>query len=566
LEQNIAFITYETPFAPGGGIAAVMSHLPIAVQTASKIPTFVITPFHFNIKKTSQLEPEMKILSSFEVAFDQRNILVDILLLQKDVSWIFLKPREKNPLRYHFFSGQKHPYDLSPDEMGNRPSLIKDALLFGSAASSSLKEISPECEWTILLQDWEAATTSLFLSSSDEDKNIPNSYLTLHNSYDNGLDQRMIEIAGLERAIPRFDTVLECAIPRVKDPIFTVSEQFALDLSNEIFQAEIMVPHIIGNLTKRLYGVNNGPFVDLQIPADIYQAGLEGDHSLFALWKDQNRKRALQLIDNLSPSKSEPVWGNVAKFRHTSLPWFVMAGRDDSRQKGYELACLAVDQFLDNGGNACFIFLPIPGDEGLPGIHFIRDLADKYPAFVLGFPFFFREGYLPTLRGATYGMMPSYYEPFGMANEFFLNGVSCLGRATGGIVQQIVPHRNVISFSDAAAEKSNRWHKPGSPPTGFLFREPNEISGRLDDWLTLNRADYAVGDKKLDRLHQRKQLDLIKSMSEEMRKCIEDAVDLYVSEPELYFESTIHGASFISENFLWKKSAKKYLEKISIKP
>jgi glycogen synthase len=565
LEQNIAFITYETPFAPGGGIAAVISHLPMAVQSASKIPTFVITPFHFNIKKTSQLESEMKILTSFEVTFGQKNIPVDILLLQKEVGWIFIKPHEENPLQYHFFSGQKHPYDLSPDESGNKPSLIKDSLFFGSAASLALKKIFPESDWTILLQDWEAATTTLFLPSSDEDKNIRNYYLTLHNSYDSGINQVILELAGLEKTIPKYDTVLECALPRVKDPIFTVSEQFALDLSSEVFQAEIMVPHIIGDLSERLYGVNNGPFVDLQIPADVYQAGLERDYSPLSTWKDQNRERALQLIDNLSPSKSEPVWGDVTEFMHADFPWFVMAGRDDSRQKGYELACLAVDQFLGEGGKACFIFLPIPGEEGLPGIQFVRDLAVKYPAKILGFPFLFREGYFPTLRAATYGMMPSYYEPFGMANEFFLTGASCIVRATGGIVQQIVPHRKIISFSDAAAEKSNRWHKPDTPPTGFLFREADEVSGRLDDWLILNRADYSIGDIKHDRLNQRKELDLIRSMAEEMRLCIEDAVNLYNSERRLYFESIIHGASFITKNFSWERSARKYLEKISLK-
>ena len=34
-------------------------------------------------------------------------------------------------------------------------------------------------------------------------------------------------------------------------------------------------------------------------------------------------------------------------------------------------------------------------------------------------PFIFVEGYRAALQGAAFGVMPSLYEPFGMANEFY---------------------------------------------------------------------------------------------------------------------------------------------------
>ena len=562
MHKNIAFITYETPFAPGGGIAAVMSYLPHAVQSQSHIPTFVITPFHFNIDKTSRLESEMDTLATVEIKFDSKLFKVDINIFHKDVNWVFLKPHRKKSNPNPFFGGENHPYHVPVVEIGDQPRLLRDALFFGKAASAALAEICPTCSWTLLMQDWEAATTALFLPQSQVDLNFTNTYLTLHNSYDNGVNQKAFKVAGVENLREKGNTVLECTLPLVEDPIFTVSDQFALDLSGEIFQSEIMIPHIVEQLSPRLYGVNNGAFIERKIPDPVFLAGIDGDYSPLSEWKEKNRSQALKIIGAFSPSKSEPIWGDVNKFLRGEFPWFVMAGRDDSRQKGYELACLAIDKFLNDGGQACFIFFPIPGDEGLKGIQFIQDLAMKYPAHVLGFPFLFRDGYFPIMQGATYGMMPSYYEPFGMANEFFLNGVSCIGRATGGIIQQIVPDRKARSFNDAVSSRADRWHSPESLPTGFLFRESDGIPSALDDWIKINAADYVIDDGGLNRLEQRKELGLINAMSSEMSLCIEDAAHLYETNRNKYLEYIINGASYISANFSWEKSANKYLEKI----
>ncbi len=413
-----------------------------------------------------------------------------------------------------------------------------------------------------MMQDWEAATSALALVQSPENRKNHLVYLTLHNSYDNGVNRDILEAAGIKNLPNKGETILECALPLVGDPVFTVSDQFALDLSGEIFQSKIMIPHIVKQLSPRLHGINNGAFINRQIPDEAFEAGKDGDYSLLSDWKDKNRSQAINIIDGFSPSKEEPIWGNLHKFSQSEFPWFVMAGRDDSRQKGYELACLAVDDFLKDYGQACFIFFPIPGDEGLRGIQFIEDLALKYPSRVLGFPFLFREGYFPIMRGAAYGMMPSYYEPFGMANEFYLNGVSCIGRATGGIIQQIVPNRQARSFNEAVSKRSDRWHASGSLPSGFLFREADEFTSILDDWKKINAADYSLEHGGRDRLHQRGALPLIKAMSSEMSLCIKDAAHLYETNQEIYLQYIISGASYISTNFSWEKSANKYLEKI----
>ena len=564
MDKHIAFITYETPYAPGGGIAAVMAHLPQAVQSVSQIPTFVITPFHFKIEKTSRLEADMDTIATLDINFYSKQITVEVKYFHEQVGWIFLKPILPKSNSFQLFSGARHPYDVHSAASTNQSSLLRDSLFFGKAAAGALTKICPDCEWTVLLQDWEAATCALAFKQNNANKTIQSSYLTMHNSYDSGINQEILADAGLENLAIKGNTVLETALKLVQYPVFTVSEQFALDLSSEIFQSEIMIPHITRQVSPRLYGINNGPFIKRQIPEQVFRAGLEDDIKPLSEWKDLRRTQALKIIRSFTPTSEEPIWGDITKFSGAGLPWFVMAGRDDSRQKGYELACIAVDEFLEQDDQACFIFFPIPGDEGLKGIQFIQDLALKYPARVLCFPFLFREGYFPILQGATFGMMPSYYEPFGMANEFFLNGISCMGRATGGIIQQIVPYRDAQSFTNAVSIRSDRWHSTQASPSGFLFREEDGIENALDDWKAINAADYSINKPGKNRLKKREELTLIKSMASEMSSCINDAVLLYTSDREKYLEFIISGISYIGDNFSWEISAQKYIDKVRI--
>ena len=428
----------------------------------------------------------------------------------------------------------------------------------------ALVKICPDCDWTVFMQDWEAATCALTLEQYNAHKTLHSSFLTMHNDYDCGINQEIFADAGLENLPIKGNTVLENALKLVQDPVFTVSEQFAIDLSSEIFQSEIMIPHITRQVSPRLYGINNGPFIKRQIPEQVFRAGLEDDITPLSEWKDLKRTQALKIIRSSAPTAEEPIWGDITKFYGAELPWFVMAGRDDSRQKGYELACIAVNEFLEQDNQACFIFFPIPGDEGLKGIQFIQDLAMKYPERVLCFPFLFREGYFPILQGATFGMMPSYYEPFGMANEFFLNGISCLGRATGGIIQQIVPYRDAQSFTNAVSIRSDRWHSIQASPSGFLFREEDGIESALDDWRVINAADYSLKKSGKNRLEQREKLTLVRNMASEMCTCINDAVHLYTSDRVKYFEFIISGISYIGNNFSWEISAQKYIDKVKI--
>ena len=77
--------------------------------------------------------------------------------------------------------------------------------------------------------------------------------------------------------------------------------------------------------------------------------------------------RALEQLRNPLPD-AVTLWGDREAFCTQDGAWIVMAGRDDPRQKGYDVAAAAVDAYLAEqatGPLACrFLFFPIPGYEG----------------------------------------------------------------------------------------------------------------------------------------------------------------------------------------------------------
>lgn len=562
MDKKIAIVTYETPFAPGGGISAVMAHLPRALQEVSQNPVIVVTPYHINLGKTTSAESKMETIGTVKVSFNTERYSTQILRLNQDIDWIFIRPAGKPKGEPYFFAGQRHPYDVNIEDDGNTNYLLRDSLFFCQAAISVLNTIDERTFWTILMQDWETAPVSLVIHSLGiEDQHT--CFLTLHNTYDMQLtDEDLLKLKIDPGAYPG-ETVLQRSLPLIQDPIFTVSQQFALDISSEVMLSSVMAPQITTKIAPRLMGINNGTFTYLAVPKEIISA--TGDENYIPLqeWKSNKRENAYQALDEIGISEDTPIWGDLKKFVRDDAPWFVMAGRDDSRQKGYDLACNAIAQYISDGGRGRFLLFPIPGEEGLPGIRFLKKLANRNQESVLVLPFIFREGYFSVLQGATFGLMPSYYEPFGMANEYYLNGAACIGRATGGISQQVIPYRNARSFTKSVQVRSDRWHEPETHATGFLFRERDEISLLTDDWQAINSAKYNAFGGSPDRLEQRMDLLLFQDMTNAFRTSLEDATELYMSGINQYYKMVFNGIEYITKNFTWSDTAKTYNQIIS---
>ena len=206
---------------------------------------------------------------------------------------------------------------------------------------------------------------------------------------------------------------------------------------------------------------------------------------------------------------------------------------------------------------ACFFFFPIPGDEDFAGLSFLRDLALELPRSVAAFPFRWVEGFAATLRGASFGLMPSFYEPFGMANEFYLNGTLGIGRATGGIVQQIVPLRGCASFSLAAEAIVHQWHSWSSRPTGLLYREAVAPADVIAGWRRINDARYARTQHATERLPSRRDLPLFQGMVAELCGALADGCAL-TKQPQAYGRMLVEGVRHIETAFSWARAAREY--------
>jgi glycosyltransferase involved in cell wall biosynthesis len=354
-------------------------------------------------------------------------------------------------------------------------------------------------------------------------------------------------------------TILQRALPLTELPVFTVSEQFAHDLTEDVLQTQVMAPQLQLTLKPRLVGIDNGPFADLAVDARALVEAEAGNFAPLTEWKASHRQAFLTALEKLKPGDDQPLWGDMAQFDKDGSPWFMLAGRDDPRQKGYDVLARAAELFLEEKGKARFLFFPIPGDEGLAGLGFLKKLAERFPESVLVFPFLFREGFIGALRGATYGVMPSLYEPFGMANEFYLNGTVCVGRATGGIIEQIAPWRAAASFGRQVYERSARWHVDSAPPTGLLFREKDGLPSEADDWRAINAASYDRSGSGPDRVEERSAYPLFQSMADELHLALIDAVGLAREQPPQYFRLLTAGIRHISQNFSWNRAALEYV-------
>ncbi len=459
MAEKLVFISYETPYAPCGGIAAVMGRLPGYVQAAAGLETIVVTPYHHRIQKTRSLLLEWVGAVEVETAAGPSPVEIGRLVDKNGLAWYFLKAQDQA-----FFAGERHPYDVAKTQQEIGTILQRDALFFGAALALALPVIDSQAHWTLLMQDWEAATVTLALGRKRSRYGL---FLTLHNSYDSGgVSEDRLAAVGID---PRYckgpagatqASVLERVMELTRTPIFTVSKQFAADLVQDPIQARVVAPHLQAQLQKRLYGIDNGPFANLAVQENQLDQAVGGKFAALQGWKEARKAEALAALKNIQPSEDMPVWGNAELFSQEDpdQPWFVMAGRDDPRQKGYDVAALAIRRFLSDGGKAGFLFFPIPGDEGKQGLTFLRKLAEEFPGKVLVLPFIFKEGFTAALQGATFGLMPSLYEPFGMANEYYLNGTPVIGRATGGIIQQIVPLRSALVYTPAVQQRDSFWY------------------------------------------------------------------------------------------------------------
>jgi glycogen synthase len=495
------------------------------------------------------------------VPWGSGQVTVDILSHGREPTWVLLRPEDER-----FFAGVNDPYAVGATPAETAANLRRDALFFGAAVANSLAVLATEPDWTLLLQDWEAATVALALAGKGGRQSL---HLTLHNTYDSGAvaDGDLLQVGIDPERCPgpahaRNASVLERGLPRVERPVLTVSRQFAQDMIRDDLQTHVLAPHLQALLRAGVQGIDNGTFTSLQIPPEVLAATGQGRLGALTTWKQQRKQKAIEALAGLTPSSERPIWGEPDLLVREDAPWLVLGGRDDPLQKGYDVAALAVAEFLQEGGDAKFLFFPIPGSEGLAGLGFLAELARSYPRQVLVLPFLWREGFAAALQGAAFGVMPSLYEPFGMANEFYLNGTCAIARATGGLVQQIVPLRDTAVYTSAVGLQAIAWHQPSAQATGLLYREPDDLPSAVQDWRQISATAHRRSTGTIDRLQERRNLALFRAMGRALCLGMQESLHLWRDKPEFYTRMVLAGLTHVQRMFSWERTAHDYLARI----
>jgi len=185
--KTLILVAYETRYARCGGITAVMNHLPGHLQAADGALVGVMTPFHHRIPETCGLP--VRPAGQISVPFFGDPVSVAILRHDDRWPWFFLdasgyrlpENRRSSPEDERFFSGRRHPYDVGRHAAEQGAILRRDALFFGAAVARALHKLEPDGGWTLMLQDWQAASVALALAGRDRLPDL-RLFLTLHNS------------------------------------------------------------------------------------------------------------------------------------------------------------------------------------------------------------------------------------------------------------------------------------------------------------------------------------------------------------------------------------------------
>lgn len=533
-KRTVVFVTFETPLTPCGGLAAVMDHLPRALKRRERV--VVITPHFPRIAKRRGYRDRLQPVARCRVPFRGKAVEIRVLELEGAPVTTYLVAAEG------FFQGAPHPYQEA------RPgALLHDALLFSSAVPRALEAVEVPGRWILNLQDWQCAPvigTVRELRPREEAACL----LTLHNPYDQPVAHG--ELGWILRYPPPCFSVLAGMLSIHDGPVTTVSEGFAYELTADPLFTEVFADHLQPYLRRSgVAGIDNGMFGPHRFPFSraARQAAEAGDFSVLAREKRRRRERLAitlgryeqvlprKIRDRSGPRSELGSWGEPLDLEDPSIPVFFMMGRDDPRQKGYDLAAAAIRRLP--AGLARFVFTPMPGPEGTAGLGFLQRLAEERPGEVKVFTHRLpEEPFRAIQRGSSLLLMPSLYEPFGGANEAYLAGMPVVARATGGLIQQVLDD-----------EPRNA--------TGVLFRE-EPVDDPASGWREIVAGDYDPADPGKDRLASRLEIPLYRRMVDGLTEALERGVSLY-GDQEAYSRTVWNGWRHL-EGFTWRRAAAGY--------
>ena len=554
--RTVVFVTFESEFAPLGGLAAVMKALPREMARSGSENCILIAPFFRQITrcKESLYKRIQRTELSPKVSFAGRMHDLEI--------WVHTDESGFQSFLIHSPEFFQAPCDCSDPSNPQAPcnpyfdpskpdGLLDDALFFCAAVPETLVALGRTENLVLNLQDWQTANVAFTVRQTDRIVSAA-CVLTLHNPYDTPMDDS--DFRKISHESTWGPTVLTRAIPYLDGPLTTVSEVFAGELTEETLHNNVFAPHLQDLFrTKRMLGINNGLFAKPDLPLSAVESAEKGDIQPLL---DEKRLRRKGLERILLEKQIKGSWGRL-DLSGFEGPIFFMFGRDDPRQKGYDV--LAAGIYGTNPGKARYIFTPVPGDEGTDGLGFLHDLAvQERPGEVLVLPFRIEPDlYKKLQQGSSFVVMPSFYEPFGGATEGYAAGTPVVARATGGLIQQVAPYTGA-SLSSTGRTLAAAFHGRSAPPTGFLFREPGTSAKEESaGWTSILSCDYRDQMPKGDRIKSRMNIRLFRSIAQEASWTLQDATKLYTEQRNVYGEMMYNGLKML-EAFSWDHSVREY--------
>lgn len=525
---TIAYCVYENPFARSGGIFAVAVNYCAELQRQGK-KVVAVTPFHSKLRSAPGAS-DLASIGECEVAFGGESVRVEILEHeQNDVRWILLRAEG-------FFESDGGAGGGDPYVDSNEPRLLKDSLFFSAAIPSALSALGMRNDLLLHVQDWEVVSTALTAKLALLDGRLQSAavVLTTHNPYDHELSAESLRLLTDRECRSSATTVYQHMIPLTDGPTTTVSQTFAKELTADPLQTYHFANHLQQTFGSHgIVGVDNGLFGNAkQTYSDQALAAIASGNAEPIL-KEKAAKRE-RMLGILADYNDDRILGSLTgrdggplNTLPDDVPIFVMFGRMDPGQKGFDVLSRAIEKLPREWGR--FILTPIvTGQSSFTDD--LRQLAESRAGEVAVYPFRMDRGYMEAMAGATYAVMPSLYEPFGGATEPYLEGTPVVARSAGGLVQQV---SDVTSDPDHA--------------TGILYRESTEGTG--EEWRELQVADTPA---------ERVNVPVYNSMTDALVEALHLAGDIHQSQSLTYakmLSRLFHRATMFS----WSRAAEEYV-------
>lgn len=543
--RTVAFLSYENPWGTSGGIAAVAKMLPRELAAAGE-QVVRISPLHSSLKGAAKPEdPEP--CGKCSVRFGGSAVPVAIFRATEENGDWYLFGADG-----HFDAdggaGGNDPHVFSDetraDRDGDGSKLLRDALFAAAAIPQVLATLVREGRigpnLVVHAQDWELASVALTVKDALLDGRLDgvtaSVVLTLHNPYDHRLSdeglRRITQRAQPERwpLVERGNqTILARMIPLADAAISTVSRRFAQEFTTDPLQTGHFARHLQTILAGQgLIGIDNGLFAAMR-PDPAYDQAIDlarrDKTGPILEAKRAARVTALRRLQNFlvrrrkSPKVDEPVFGSLDGGAGRALedlpdeiPVFMMTGRLDPGQKGFDVFAGAIERLPEGLGR--YIISPLSPMSFDPDIRrhldYLARLAKRRPGEVLVLPFRLDEIYADLMKGVTWSVWPSLYEPFGGVTEPYLWRTPVIARATGGLVQQVMDYG--LSPADA---------------TGILYRESVPASRHLQE--TAQRAMQEAIDPNV-----RQGTALFEAQAGALAEALASAAKLYRDRPADY--------------------------------